>query len=256
MSLSLITITLNSKEHLPSALSSVGKQLNSNFEHIIIDGASDDGTVEIIKRYQNESSYPVLFLSEKDGGLYDALNKGISLCSNEIIGILHSDDEFYDDQVISGVINKFSMENSIDVLIGNVVYVNAKNPNWISRFYKSTRFKPWMFRFGFMPSHTGAFIKKSIFERVGYYDSSFVSAGDFDFFLRVFFKEGVNIVFIDQIITKMRLGGISSSGLNSYLRTSSEILKSLSKNNIYSNWLLVLSRLPIKFLKLFYERSF
>ncbi len=222
---------------------SVTQQSYNNIEHIIIDGNSKDGTIDLINKYKKDN---VKFISEPDKGIYEALNKGIEIATGDIIGVLHADDTFYDDQVLEKVISVFKKEKHIDVLSGSVVFLDSKKNNTENRIIRSQIFKPWMLRFGFMPAHTATFIRKTIFEKCGVYDDTFKSAGDFDFILRLISVYKVKLFYLNKILIRMKTGGLSTSGIQSYIRTSDEILKALKKNGVYSNYLLVLLRLPIK----------
>jgi glycosyltransferase involved in cell wall biosynthesis len=219
------------------------QQSHNNIEHIIIDGNSKDGTIDLINKYKKNN---IKFISEPDKGIYEALNKGIEIATGDIIGVLHADDTFYDDQVLEKVISVFEKENHVDVLSGNVVFFDSKKDNTENRIILSHIFKPWMFRFGFMPAHTATFIRQNVFKKCGLYDEKFKSAGDFDFFLRLMSVYKVKLYYYNKILVRMKTGGLSTSGIQSYIRTSDEILKALKKNGVYSNYLLVLLRLPIK----------
>jgi glycosyltransferase involved in cell wall biosynthesis len=242
LKISIITICLNNEKTIKNTLDSVKNQKFENIEHIVIDGRSKDKTLSIVKQYPNISKV----ISESDKGIYDALNKGIKISSGDIIGILHADDIFYDNHVVDQISKIFKKNSRVEILSGNVVFFNQKKSNINDRIIRSDRFKPWMLRFGFMPAHTATFFKKSIFKNFGVYDTSFKSAGDYDFFLRLILVNKVKLFFINKILVRMRTKGTSTSGIQSYLRTSIEILNSLKKNGFYSNFLFVILRLPFK----------
>ena len=245
MKVSIITVTLNSEVFIESCLTSVKQQNYSEIEHIIIDGGSTDKTIEIINSNKNKK---LIFLSETDNGIYDALNKGIKIATGNVIGILHSDDIFSNTSVLNEVV-KVIKEKKVDILSGDVFYYDQQKKNIKNRVIVSSSFKPWMFRYGFMPAHTATFVKKNVFNKIGLYDSTFKSAGDFDLLLRIYLKKEFKIFYLNKVLVYMRTGGISTSGFKSYIRTSKEILKALKKNNVYSNFLFVLLRLPIKQIK-------
>ncbi|WP_440676606.1 glycosyltransferase family 2 protein [Candidatus Pelagibacter sp. HIMB1593] len=245
MKVSIITATLNSEVFIESCLTSVEKQNYSDVEHIIIDGGSTDKTIEIINSKKKKN---LILLSEQDKGIYDALNKGIRISTGSVIGILHADDIFSDASVLGQVV-KIIKERELDILTGNIVFFDPKRKNIQNREITSSLFRPWMFRFGFMPAHTATFVKKNVFNLIGLYDSSFKSAGDFDFLLRLYLKKKFKIFNLNRTLVHMRTGGLSTSGIKSYIRTSQEILKALKKNNIYSNFLFVSLRLPFKQIK-------
>jgi len=243
---SIITITHNCSASIVRCLDSVASQSYKNYEHLVVDGGSTDGTLELLK---NQLWRLASLVSEPDNGIYDALNKGIDQVSGDIIGILHADDIFNGKEVISSVANIFRSHPYVDVVIGNIEYFSPKYPYIKIRKVNSMNFRPWMLRFGFMPAHTATFMRRSLVKRVGYYRTSLKSAGDFDFFVRLFLNEKAKPYYLNKTLVYMSVGGMSTSGWESYKRTTGEVLSCLRENNIYSNWIFVLARLPIKFLK-------
>lgn len=243
MKVSIITVTWNCVDTIKTCLESLVKQAYSNIEHIVIDGASTDGTLEVLDRQLKRES---ILISESDAGVYDALNKGIALANGEIIGILHSDDVFSDSFVIEEVVSIFQENTEVDMVFGNVEFFVSLSSKTSVREYSSAGFSPWKLRFGFMPAHTATFIRKSVFERLGLYRKDYKSGGDFEFFVRALWRSEISYIILDRTLVKMRVGGISTSGLKSYWQTSEDILRALRENGIYSNWFFVLTRLPIK----------
>ena len=241
-SISIITALYNREKYIARCLNSILEQ-NFPAELIVIDGGSTDDSINIINCYREKISF---FLSELDQGIYDAINKGVKKSSGEIIGILHSDDVFENNNILLEVAEFFEKNPNIDILIGNAVFVNFKYSKKILRIYKSSRFKLFSMRFGFMPCHTATFIRRKVFIDYGLYDINFKSAGDFEFFLRVLYKSKVKYFIMNKTFVVMQIGGMSTSGIRSYIRSSREISNSLKKNNIYSNIFFILLRLPIK----------
>jgi len=242
---SIITPTFNCASVLGNCLSSIANQSYYPIEHVVVDAASTDSTLELLKNRRKQLS---VLISEPDDGIYAALNKAVKFTTGEVLGILHADDIFSHNKVISDVTNIFKLNSDIDVVIGNVLFFDPKNKNKLVREYISNNFRIWMFRFGFMPAHTATFIRRSIIEKIGLYSENFKSAGDFEFFIRLFFFKNIKIFYLEQTLVHMSIGGTSSSGISSYLRTTREILTILRKYGIYSNYLLVTLRIPIKFL--------
>ncbi len=242
MKLSIITICYNSEKTIKSTLDSVASQTYKIIEHIVVDGSSTDSTMCIIKKYPHIKK----IISEPDKGIYDALNKGIKISSGDIIGILHADDIFYDNQILEEVIQLFKKYPNKYLLSGNVVFFDDVLNNTNNRIIRSGMFRPWMLRFGFMPAHTATFFRSSIFKKFGLYDPSFKSAGDFEFFLRLILVNKVKLFFLNKILVRMKTKGKSTSGIISYIRTSNEILNAFKKNALYSNYLFILLRLPLK----------
>ena len=244
MKITIITVCYNSAETIDSAIKSVIEQSYTDIEYIIIDGSSDDDTLKIINNYSHRISYIV---SERDKGIYDAMNKGISLASGDVIAILNSDDFYLNNAVIADVIKFFLNNDDLQIVIGNVDFVLPKSLTVSIRLYSSLNFKPWKMRFGFMPAHPATFIRRSTYEKVGKYNCNYKIAGDFEWFVRAFLVYDIPFIALNKTFVRMRKGGVSSSGLKSYLTSSQEQLMALRLNKIYSNILFVLFRLPLKF---------
>ncbi|TDO21979.1 glycosyltransferase family 2 protein [Pedobacter duraquae] len=242
MKISIITATYNSEEFLAGCISSVKDQNFKNVEHIIIDGGSSDRTIDIVQSY----SHITTVISEPDCGIYDAINKGIRMATGDVIGILNSDDFFADNSVLGDVCSKFDDNPIIDGIYGNVVFVAKDNSSKIVRFYSSKMFKSWMLRFGFQPAHPSFYVRKEVFDKVGVYNTKLKISGDFDLFLRCFLKHNINLKYINRVFVKMRVGGVSSSGLKSVLKLNGEILRSLKENGVRSNIAFVYSKYLIK----------
>ena len=204
-----------------------------------------------MKLYKNQIT---TLISEPDNGIYNALNKGLKLATGDIVGVLHSDDHFFDKRVIESIINTFTKNKSIEMLFGNVIFFSNEKSFFHKRIYSAKRFKPWMLRFGFMPPHTATFIKRDLIKKIGLYDENYKSASDFDYILRALHVCKAKYYILNQPMIFMKLGGMSTSGMKSYIRTSFEIRKILVKNKIYSNWLFILIRLPVKLLNIVYNR--
>ncbi|CUA91539.1 glycosyltransferase family 2 protein [Comamonas thiooxydans] len=240
MKISVITVSFNSEKTIERTINSVLTQDYVDYEYIIIDGESKDGTLEICQKYSNRISR---IISEKDSGIYDAMNKGISLASGEIIAILNSDDYFANNQVLKTVSANFSPE--IDLLLGNVEIFN-ESTNKVRRFYSSKIFNPKLSRFGIQPPHPAVFIRKSAYTKHGTYDKQLRIAADFDLLTRFLSVLKLKFKRIDKTLVLMSDGGISNGSLKSRHKVSYEIIKSLKKNNIYSNILFVNLRFAIK----------
>lgn len=207
LKISIITIVYNNKEHIDDCINSVLNQNYSNVEYIIIDGGSTDGTVDIIKKHGELVS---VFVTEPDLGLYDALNKGIALATGDVIGILHSDDIFINEKVLSDVVSTID-ETDVDLVYGKGVFVDRNNVNQIRRVYSGSIFHNWMLFFGWIPLHTTIFVKNEVFAKHGLYDLKYSIASDYDLSLKWFLDKNLKKTFLDQYIVKMRLGGKSTS---------------------------------------------
>ena len=242
--ISIITVCYNSSLYIRTAIESVIIQDYSDIEYIVIDGSSTDNTISIVSEYKDRIAH---FVSEPDKGIYDAMNKGIALASGDVIGILNSDDFYPNNRVILDVVNCFRATPDVDIVLGNVDFVSAKDLSKPVRFYSSFRFSPWKLRFGFMPAHPAAFIKRTAYKKVGLYKLGYKIAADFDIFVRLLLHDKCRYISLNQILVRMRIGGVSTSGINSYYISSKEMMLSLKENNIFTCWLFILFRLPIKF---------
>lgn len=243
MKVSIITVCYNSSEFIHSAIESVLSQSYDNIEYIVIDGKSTDGTIDVVSKY---ASSIASIVSDSDNGIYDAMNKGIELATGDVIGILNSDDFYPHSGVVDEVIKVFKQNEQVDLVLGNIDFVLSSDLSRSVRLYSSFNFLPWKMRFGFMPAHPGAFIKKSAYEQVGNYKLGYKIAADFDMFVRMLVVAKLPYVKLNKTLVNMRIGGISTSGLKSYVTSTKEMLRSLKENQIYSNHLMVLIRLPVK----------
>lgn len=252
MKVSIITICFNSETTIRETIESVISQNYPDIEFIIVDGNSKDRTLKIIDEYRSNVHS---FTAEPDNGIYDAMNKGLSLATGDIIGILNSDDYYSNNNVLCQIISIFESNPEVDMVLGNVDFVKPSNLNNPVRFYSSFKFSPWKMRFGFMPAHPGAFIKRSAYQKVGKYSIDYKISADFEWFVRAFFIHKLTFNKLDRCLVRMREGGISTSGFSSYWVSSKEQLKALKENNVYSNFLFILSRLPIKFLQKYFHKN-
>lgn len=228
MKISIITVVWNNKETIKDAIDSVLSQTYSNIEYIVVDGASIDGTVEIIKSYENKISK---FISEKDKGIYDGLNKGIDLASGDIIAFLHSDDLYENNTIVEDIAKEFSNDSSLDGVYGDLVYTYKDDISKILRYWKSKDFDKSLLSRGWMPAHPTLFLKKDIYEKFGKFDLDFKIAADYDFMLRVL-KNNIKVKYLPKVLYKMRVGGESNKSLSNIIKKSKEDLKALRKNQI------------------------
>ena len=250
MKVSIITITYNSEKYLEECIISIRNQTYKNIEYIIIDGDSNDNTKEIINKYKEDVS---IYLSEKDRGIYDAINKGIEKSTGDIIGLLHSDDFLHDSNVIKRVVNSFV--NDIDCVYADSFYITQIS-NKKTRFYSSSNFANWKFRIGIMPSHPTLYFNSEVLKKYPLYNLKYKIASDFDLVLRHFILYKTKSKYIKDIWVIMREGGISTLGFRSKLKITNEVLESCKVNNIYTNKLLLSVRYLFKlsgYLKILYK---
>ena len=229
LKVSIITPVFNGAKTISDSLESVSMQSYKNIEHIVVDGLSTDKTIDIVKKHENKN---MKFISEPDNGVYDALNKGIKLASGDIIGILHSDDLYADKNVVSKISEYFS-DICIDGVYTDLVYVQKKDTDKIFRHWKSCDFCPDLLKKGWMPPHPTVFLRKSTYEKFGYFDTSYKIAADYDFMLQIF-SNGANLKYLPFISYKMRAGGMTNRSISHIISKISENLKTFRKYNIGS----------------------
>lgn len=234
MKISVITATLNSASTLRDTIQSVLEQSYADYEYIIVDGGSQDGTQELLKEYDGKFLGRLTWISENDENLYDALNKGIGLAQGKIIGILNADDFYSSNDILATVAQEMKDEN-LDAIYGDVHYVARENIHKTVRYYSSRIFRPWLMRFGFMPAHPSFYCRSRCYRSFGRYDTSFHVAADFELLLRIIYLGKIHTKYIPVDFVTMRRGGISSSGIRSYIHIMKDHLRALKKNCVYSN---------------------
>lgn len=233
MKVSIITVVYNNEKTIADAIESVLSQSYPNIEHIIVDGKSKDGTMTVVNRYKHKLG-PVV--SEKDEGLYDAMNKGIKLATGDIVGILNSDDFLYDNEVIQKIVDAFK-DNSTQATIANVVFVDQQELK-IKRFYGAKKWNPSKFAWGQAPPHPSFFARRNLFEQYGYYKTDYEIAADFELMVRFLLLHKISWKYLPLITTKMRLGGKSTRNFNSVVINNREKLRACKTNKVYSNYLM------------------
>lgn len=228
MKVSIITVTYNSAETLESTIQSVITQSYMNTEFIIIDGGSTDNTLDIIKKYKDSISVVV---SEKDKGLYDALNKGIDLATGDVIGILHSDDFYINEHVLSKYVKLFEDKNC-DAVYSDLYYVKRDNTEKIIRKWKSGNYKPYSFLNGWMPPHPTFFVKKEVYNRLGKFNLEFKTAADYELMLRFVHKNKIELSYLPEYTVKMRAGGKSNASVQNRVNANLEDRKAWELNGL------------------------
>lgn len=233
MKISIITITYNSAKTLQRALASVQEQTYSDIEHIIVDGASTDGTREIIEAYAAQHAN-VRWISEKDEGIYNALNKGIRMTTGDVIGFLHSDDVFQSSDSIKDIAQAF-VSSQADVVYGDLQYCKGSK---VVRRWKSNDFHPGSLKFGWMPPHPTVYVRKEVYEQVGEYDEWFRISADYDMLLRIF-TAGYKSCYLPQVLVCMETGGASNKNSKARLSKTQEDYIVLKKNHVGAGLLTV-----------------
>ena len=246
MKISVITACYNSAATLERALVSVAEQNHASIEHIVIDGGSTDGTGEILARHRPNLSQVV---SEPDGGIYDAMNKGLDRASGDIICFLNADDYYAARNVLSGVA-QFMQAHSLDALMGDVEFFDEANPHRVVRRYRSDRFSPAKLAWGWMPAHPALFFHRSVIERVGRFKTHYKIAGDYEYVVRAFHGHSLRYQHIPEALVRMQTGGASASGWRSTILLNQEVLRACRENGLRTNALKILSKYPAKVFEL------
>lgn len=230
MNVTIITASFNSALSIKTCLDSVVHQNYNDIEYLIIDGKSSDATLKIIKVYQQKFPF-IKLISEKDSGIYDALNKGVQLASGDIIGFVHSDDFLEFNDIIYHIVSMTKSEN-LDGVYGDLQYVDKSNTKKIIRSWKSCDFKPRLLKQGWMPPHPTLFLKKEVYQKHGIFDLSYRISADYDFLLRIFKDPELKFGYLPKVITKMRVGGVSNQSLKNIIKKSKEDYRAIRINNI------------------------
>lgn len=228
MKISLITPTYNSAKTISRTIDSVVAQNCLDIEYIIVDGGSKDNTLEVIKNYQSEIN--IKLISEPDNGIYDAMNKGIKLASGEIIGILNSDDFFFNSNVLNLISESF-LDNKVDIVYGDIKYF-SDNTYKTNRYWKTGKYSERKLNNGWTIPHPALFVRKEVYEKAGLYRDDFKIAADYEFILRILKKNQFNLKYIPQVFVKMYAGGTSGSSLEQRKKGWQELRKAWEVNDL------------------------
>jgi glycosyltransferase len=245
MKISIITPSFNSQKSIAQTIESVLAQDFHDIEYIIIDGGSTDGTKNIVQSYGDKISR---FVCEPDNGIYDAMNKGIRLASGDIVGILNSDDFYAYTDVIKDVVAAFKSDADIGIVYGDLLYVDAKDTNKTVRVWRSGEYKSGLFESGWHPPHPSFFVRKSIYDKYGTFNTSFKIAADYELMLRLMHKRSVKAAYIPKVFVKMRTGGASNGSIFGIVKANIECLNAW-KTNGFGIRPLIFFRKPISKIK-------
>lgn len=244
MKISIITVTYNSGLTLVDTIESVLFQSYSDIEYIIIDGLSKDNTIDIINEYEPLFQGRLKWISEKDNGIYDAMNKGIRMATGDIVGIINSDDFYHRKDIIEKIAAIFEQDKLVQAIYGDVRFVNPNDLNKTVRYYSSGKFSPNLFRYGFMPAHPTFFTYREQFEKNGYYKVDYKIAADYELLIRFLYVHRLKSKYIPIDFMKMRTGGVSTASIRSNILLNKEIVRACRENGIWTC-------MPLLFLKYF-----
>lgn len=228
LKVSIITVVFNNRIFIEDCIQSVISQTYPYIEYIIVDGASVDGTCDIIRKYNSNIS---IWISESDRGIYDAMNKGITLSSGDILGFVHADDMLYDKFVIANIVNSFITQKA-DAIYGDALIVHRNNINIISRRWISGDFKKERFKYGWAPPHLSFYVKKDIHDKYGVYRTDLKISADYEFMFRVSYLHNIKVNYLPILIPRFRMGGTSTKNIFNILRSNYECYLSWKLNGI------------------------
>ena len=232
MKISLITACFRSAGMLRTALDSVLEQKGVDLDYIVVDGGSDDGTVELLKEYEVKFDGRMRWISEKDRGMYDAINKGIKMATGDVVGILNADDMFESDETLAHVVDSFNRVERVDAVYADIRFVKD-DLQTTSRYYSAKRWKPWMLQWGKMPPHPSVYIRRDLFEKYGFYKLGYDIAADYELLIRYLRMAKLNTRYLNECVVRMRMGGKSTRGWKSFKTLNKEIVRGNLENGYF-----------------------
>lgn len=244
MKISVVTVTFNSGKTVRDTIASVLKQRYQDYEYLVIDGGSTDDTVDIIKEFEPKFEGKMRWVSEKDKGMYDGINKGIRMATGDVVGIINSDDFYHRNDIFNVIAKTFEDNKDVQAIYGDVRFVHPDNLEKTVRYYSSKHWKPWRFRFGFMPAHPTFFTYRENFEKYGYYQYDYHIAADYELLIRHLYTNKVPAKYIPVDFMKMRTGGRSTNGWKANIILNKEIVRACKENGIWTC-------MPLLFMKYF-----
>ncbi|MBP5703455.1 MAG: glycosyltransferase [Paludibacteraceae bacterium] len=269
MKISVVTVTYNSEKTVEDTIKSVLSQEYKDYEYLVVDGGSKDNTVEIIKKYEPLFEGRMRWISEKDKGMYDGINKGIKMATGDVVGIINSDDFYPRTDIFDKINEAFSGRGEVrgeryvnckrgdrvEAIYGDVRFVNPDNLEKTVRYYSSKNWRPWRFRFGFMPAHPSFFTLRENFEKYGYYQYDYHIAADYELLIRHLYTNKVPAKYIPLDFMKMRTGGRSTDGIQANIRLNKEIVRACAENGIWTCMPLLFLKYFVKVFELVFTRG-
>lgn len=239
MKISIITVTYNSEKTIKDTIESILKQNYENYEHIIVDGDSKDSTIDIVKQYESKYNGKLKYISEKDNGIYDAMNKGIKMATGDIIGLLNSDDILAKENVLSKIADKFKKEDC-DGTYANLIFMDSETMSIPKRIWKSKKGSLYN---GWHPAHPTLYLKKEVYNKIGLFNLKYRIVADYDFMIRVMKNNTIKLEYINDYIVYMREGGTSTAGIKGYFKNLKEANIVLKDNNIKHPYIVNIKRI-------------
>jgi len=247
MKITLITVCYNSVDTIGDCIRSVINQNYPDLEYIIIDGASTDGTVDIIKQYEKTISY---WVSEKDSGIYNAMNKGLQKAAGDIVGFINADDFFASDDILSKISDALK-NTDYDGCYSDLIYVEQKNTNKSVRYWKSGNFSKKKMRYGWFPPHPTLYFRKSVYDRLGFFDEKMKLSADYDVMIRFLYLGNLRLKYLPCVSVKMRMGGVSNRNIRSIVKSLKEFAGVWEKNGLPKPAFLIINTLIFRIFQLF-----
>ena len=245
MKFTIITVCLNSAKTIRRTFDSLLEQSFKDYEYIVVDGKSTDGTVEIIREYEPKFQGRMRWISEKDKGLYDAMNKGLRMATGDVVGILNSDDYFTAPDVVAQVAETMA-DKTLDAVYGDIHFIRDGQPGKCIRYYSSKLFRPFCLRFGFMPAHPSFYCRREIFSKAGLYKTDYKIGSDYEMMVRLFMVHKIKTRYLPIDFVTMRTGGASTSGMRSRVQLIKEDIRGCRENGIYTNALMISCKFAYK----------
>lgn len=231
MKISIITPSYNSAKTISDTIESIIHQTHQDIEYLVIDGLSKDDTVSIVQKYQEDDR--IRLISEKDSGIYDAMNKGVRLANGDIIGILNSDDFYYNNNVLQKINDAFALDDSIDAVYGDLVYVDPEDTSRQVRYWKSGEYSEKKINSGWIIPHPTFFVRKRVYDKCNrIFDTDFRIAADYELLLRLLKVEKIKVHYLPDILVKMRTGGTSGRNFKQRMKGWKELRSAWTKNGL------------------------
>lgn len=253
MLISIVTATYNSERTVRDTLESVLSQTITCYEYLVIDGGSKDSTLDILREYEPKFKGRMCWISERDKGIYDAMNKGFHRATGDILMLINSDDLFARPDALELVVNEFEKNPEVDGVYANLYYVSQNNTDNIVRVWKTGEQKPM--RKGWLPAHPTFYVKRECYEKFGYFNLTYPLAADFELMLRFVEKHHIRLQYLPEYLVKMRLGGATSKNVQNVYRQDVETIRAFKENHLPGGNIMYLFWRYLPKIKQFFRKS-